>query len=247
MAAADTPVAPLLLHLPNELVTSIVLHLQPRDLCSLELCCRRLLELSRGDEALWQALAEDRWGPLRKTRLWPDWRSVLIYLETTVRSKMRQSSVRGAFELMAGQALLERAGAWTACAHRLLTWTTLPERRRLAAFVCADWQPRKSLRAFLQLFDLRAPTPEVALRQLLFRFPFLPIDAGSGADRVIGEFARQYVLTNPRAVHDKRLGGAGEEPQSTSDESDGGAEDKYAGVDKAARDGVYALLYSVTA
>ena len=72
-------------------------------------------------------------------------------------------------------------------------------------------------------------------------------DAGSGADRVIGEFARQYVLTNPRAVHEMRLGGAGEEPQSTSDESDGGAEDKYAGVDKAARDGVYALLYSVTA
>ena len=43
------------------------------------------------------------------------------------------------------------------------TWTTLTERRRLAAFVCADWQPRETLRSFLGLCDLRAPTPEAAL------------------------------------------------------------------------------------
>ena len=107
--------------------------------------------------------------------------------------------------------------------------------------------PLRTLKA-LTLTPILQPSPtpdQAALRQLLFAFPFLPIDAGSGADRVIGEFARQYVLSNPQAVREMRLGGRVlDELPSSSDEGDD-VLDKYAGVDRLARDGVYALLYSV--
>jgi len=243
-APAAAPQRPLL-QLPTELVHEIALHLSPADLCHLESSCRRLFDCIRCDETLWRALAERRWGPLQKTG--KDWRSVLCWLETDVLRTVLRTSVRRAIDMMALAGLLASAGAWTVCVRRLLDWTTLASRRRLAAFVCADWQPREMFRSFLELFDLRAPTPEAALRQLLFAFPFLPIDAGSGADRVIGEFARQYVISNPRAVREMRLGGRvlDELPSSSVEGDDGHVLDKYAGVDRLARDGVYALLYSV--
>jgi hypothetical protein len=250
----------MLLHLPTELFHEIALQpsMTPADLCHLESTCRRLLDI-RSDDTLWRSLAERRWGPLQKTG--KDWRSVLCWLETDVHAVLR-TSVRRAIDMMAlagllagmlladagsSRPVLRPAGAWTPCMRRLCTWTTLAERRRLAAFVCAEWQPRETVRSFLGLCDLRAPTPEAALRQLLFSFPFLPIDAGSGADRVIGELARQYVLSNPQAVREMRLGECGlVELGSSSDEGDDThALDKYAGVDRQARDGVYALLYSV--
>jgi len=74
----------------------------------------------------------------------------------------------------------------------------LREKRRIAAFVCADWHPNGFLPAFLRAFPLEAPDPETALRQLLVRFPFLPIDAGDGADRVIAAFAERYISLNGR-------------------------------------------------
>lgn len=43
----------------------------------------------------------------------------------------------------------------------------------------------------------RATDPENALRLLLLRFPFLPIDAGEGADRVIWALARLYLKLHP--------------------------------------------------
>ena len=208
---SPTPQGGPLLQLPTELCHEIALHLQlPADLCHLESSCHRLLHWSRSNETLWRALVERRWGCIYRMYLGGvstgrDGRTTLCWLETVVRPVLH-TSVRGAIEMMASAGLLESAGAWSPCVWRLLTWTALAERRRLAAFVCADWQPRLALRRFLERFDLRAPTPEASLRQLLFAFPFLPIDAGSGADRVIGEFARQYVLANPQAVHDMRRG-----------------------------------------
>ena len=58
------------------------------------------------------------------------------------------------------------------------------------------------------------------------------------------------MLSNPQAVREMRLGESGlVEPGSSSDEGDEDDEalalDKYAGVERQARDGVYALIYSV--
>ena len=80
--------------------------------------------------------------------------------------------------------------------HALLRWVPLQEKRRLASFVCADWQPPEALSHFLHSFSLVASNPEAALRSLLLQFPFLPIDAGDGADRVVTELARGYVAQN---------------------------------------------------
>ena len=69
---------------------------------------------------------------------------------------------------------------WEVPAVRLLGWLPLQERRKLASFACHDSVPYRRLDLFLRQFSLAdTPTPEHALRQLLFRFPFLPIDAGS--------------------------------------------------------------------
>jgi hypothetical protein len=89
---------------------------------------------------------------------------------------------------------------WEVPARRLLEWLPLTERRKLAAFACHDSVPRRRLDNLLRQISLAGnPTPELALRNLLLKFPFLPIDAGSGADRVIGLFAWNWLRDNPRA------------------------------------------------
>ena len=55
--------------------------------------------------------------------------------------------------------------------------------------------------AFLAPLPIQGETPVAALRSLLLRFPFLPIDAGAGADRVIGFFSRAYVVQNSAQLH----------------------------------------------
>jgi len=55
-----------------------------------------------------------------------------------------------------------------------------------------------NLMSILQEFDLSfATNPEDALRALLLEFPFLPIDAGQGADRVIKALAKLYLESHP--------------------------------------------------
>lgn len=246
-----------LLSLPPDLLHEILAALPPSGICCLEKTSLQLLRISRADNVLWRKVAEKRWGPLCDANgEAPNWRDELVWLETEVAPTLRKN-VRSALKLMEARGLLGgKRGSWVPCVHSLLSWETLVVRRRLAAFVCADWQPRDTLRGFLQPFDLRAPTPEAALRNLLYIFPFLPIDAGSGADRVIGEFARQYVIANPEAILDLRIGsGSGGavvaaptgEESSSDEEEDGVVKrfDKYAGCDRLARDGVYALIYSL--
>ena len=245
-----------LLGLPADLVHEILVILPPSGICCLEKTSVQLLRTSRADNVLWRKVAEKRWGPLcdadGEAR---NWRDELVWLETEVAPALRKN-VRSALKLMEARGLLGgKRGSWVSCVHCLLSWETLVVRRRLAAFVCADWQPRDTLRGFLEPFDLRAPTPEAALRNLLYIFPFLPIDAGSGADRVIGEFARQYVMANEDVVRDLRIGSGGGvaappagEQSSSDEEEEGGVVrrfDKYAGCDRLARDGVYALIYSL--
>jgi hypothetical protein len=58
---------------------------------------------------------------------------------------------------------------------------------------------RQNIRTVLSLFNVikKAKNPEEALRSLLLEFPFLPIDAGEGADRVIYALANLYLETHP--------------------------------------------------
>ena len=89
---------------------------------------------------------------------------------------------------------------WHATARALLLWLPLRERRRIAAFVCADWQEPSTLKTFLAPISLGSSTslvPLASLRHLLLQFPFLPIDAGDGADRAIGAFSRKWATETP--------------------------------------------------
>jgi len=62
-----------------------------------------------------------------------------------------------------------------------------------------------NLTAFLSGFDLRATLdPEQALRKLLLEFPFLPIDAGEGADRVLKTVAVIYLVQHPEQARHLR-------------------------------------------
>lgn len=66
------------------------------------------------------------------------------------------------------------------------------------AVTTKDRVQRDNLHEFIDGIDLRhTRDPEEALREMLLRFPFLPIDAGEGADRVIKAVARVYLHQHP--------------------------------------------------
>jgi len=203
----------------------------------------------------WKLVTTQRWGPVRLPTCWAaysarkivpnwsgpetcpaDWRALLCYLETVIRTWLC-ISVRKAVMLLECQGVLEpttsthRAkgcGTWHETLRQLLTWVPLSEKRRLAAFVCADWQPPTTLGAFLAPIPIQGASPVVALRDLLLCFPFLPIDAGQGADRVIGYFSRAYVIQNVASLHALGLGFTGETDSQAvgafADASDGSAQ-----------------------
>jgi hypothetical protein len=75
-----------------------------------------------------------------------------------------------------------------------------------------------------------ARDPEDALRQLLLQFPFLPLDAGEGVDRVIRSLARVYLDTHP----DEYSGLRNNDKDCARDESHDDAESA-----------VYILIYAV--
>ena len=220
----------------------------PKSLQCFESTSTAAREISRRDDArAWCAVVGRRWGPVnipsksscnwKASREWQqppaDWRELAIYLETVVLQSLMKS-VKKAIELLVEQHILIGSNklpesAWHATVHRLLEWVPLHEKRRLTAFVCADWQPAATLPIFLAPLPICGATPEHALRDLLLRFPFLPIDAGQGADRVIGTFSRAYVLQSPQAL--AALGlfhGSGEVESgiqsSSSDEEESGEE-----------------------
>ena len=198
-------------------------YLSMQSLAAIERTNKAAWVLSRQDEALaWRRAVQQRWGPVRVpakdqnwsatrdwsfggTRIWPqppsDWRQLGRYLETSVLQGLQKSVRKAVEELLLAQGLLsaeppDAEHAWHATVHCLLSWVSLHEKRRLTAFVCAEWQPLSTLPTFFAQLPIRGATPELALRDLLLRFPFLPIDAGQGADRVIGTFSRAYVLQN---------------------------------------------------
>ncbi len=204
-----------------------------QDIGRLEQACRGFLRESRGEAgaAAWRALLRRRWGAVA---LPPDRaaRAHLCHLEenvaaSLVRTGCRQTLASLEYERTDGVAYGEE---WHETVRALLSWTPLKERRRLAAFVCADWQPASTLHRFLAPYRIAGETPLDALRTLLLVFPFLPIDAGEGADRVISYFARAYARQAERS-HLARLG--------LSPPADAPADEKRV------RDGAYTLTYSM--
>jgi len=222
-----------LIDLPNDAQLHLLHRLDARSLAVTEQCCVALRALSRQDSCqAWRALVLERWGPVCLPRTWSasdarhllpiwdgpdeppaDWRQLLVYLETVVRTWLCVS-VKKAVTLLERQGIVRSSGssecdgngAWHETLRRLLTWVPLNEKRRIAAFVCADWQPSATLARFLSPIPIVGSSPVVALRALLLRFPFLPIDAGTGADRVIGCFSRAYVVQNVACLDSLGLG-----------------------------------------
>jgi hypothetical protein len=108
----------------------------------------------------------------------------------------------------------------TLCWH-LLQWVPLDLKRSIAVYVCTCLcVTEEAMAEFLALFPIdvvplcpgyarinRGPDPlgsqgcagiagvETALRELLLLFPFLPIDAGMGADRVLGAFSEVGLIS----------------------------------------------------
>jgi len=85
------------------------------------------------------------------------------------------------------------------------------EEAAVAAAVSAPAPEDSNLLAVLSSFGeiAAAVDPEDALRRLLLAFPFLPIDAGEGADRVIKLVARLYLDSHPSEYAELRGGGGG--------------------------------------
>jgi len=232
-----------ILDLPLDALLHLLEHLDISSLTACEGTCKGLRNVSRQDGCrFWQHLVRQRWGPVCLPSTWSnaigltwglkmptcavdiavgprDWRTLLIYLEVVAMGCLRRSvkqmvdliRLQGIISPECGHSALED---WHETLRTLLRWIPLNEKRRLAAFVCADWQPRTTLTRFLSPIPIVGSTPLIALRALLLRFPFLPIDAGSGADRVIGCFARSWVTQNAHCLADLGIGlGVAEQPQ----------------------------------
>jgi hypothetical protein len=69
-----------------------------------------------------------------------------------------------------------------------------------------QWEASGNLVRVMEKINVidHARDPEDALRQLLLVFPFLPIDAGEGADRVIRALAERYLASHPDEYADLR-------------------------------------------
>ena len=174
----------------------------------IECASKALADVSRreSEESAWPLIVRRQWGPVSNTHSPTSWRNCAIYLDTVVRDAIRKTSVKRAVQLLVRQGMLPSTDSgWHETLRCLLGWCTLEERRRVTAFVCADWQPKRTVACFLAPFAVRGTTPEEALRGLLLRFPFLPIDAGSGADRVIGAFSVAFLRQNREALAALRL------------------------------------------
>ena len=206
--------------------------------------------------ATWSLAVRRQWGPIG-THVAAD--AARKFLEKEVLQTIRCKSVKLALKsrLVAKRHLPDTEDAWHETLRCVLRWCSLAEARRITVFVCADWQPKHTVARFLAPFTIRGSTPEKALRDLLPIFPFLPIDAGSGADRVIGAFSVAFLRQNKRALDALCLGGEDDLARaSSSDDDDGGGDPSDHSVreclslvpmphERAARDAIYTLTYSL--
>jgi hypothetical protein len=227
-------------------------------LAALAACSSSMRDLALQPLA-WQNLVSAQWGLVASPPPSWSWRRLALYLDAEILPCLdRTRSVASAVKALALRRIIEdEATAWFDLLRTRLKVGSLMERRRIAAFVCAEWHPRGTLAAFLApITDVYSGTPDEALRALLFHFPFLPIDAGSGADRVIGYFALQFTRHNRAGLACLGVGvgpmstpGSGSSSSSDDDHPDNDLPSRLPPHalphEKLARDAVYTLVYSI--
>ena len=166
-------------------------------LAQLEQTCKTSLSFSRQDNGLsWRKTVKRRWGPVASSS--KSWRELAMALEQEVRPLLNVDVAAAVKKLE--ESFLPPGVGWHETLRRCASWCTLLERRRIVAFVCAERHSKSTLAAYLSPIPIRGATPEVALRHLLLVFPFLPIDAGQGADHVIGFVSLAFIRQNPDAL-----------------------------------------------
>ena len=246
----------------------------PRSVGAVAQTCVAARALSLQNNALaWAPMVQRRWGPVTLTPSVTDWRALARHLETVVRPLLSTNVLKAIGHLLS-RGLLPRtlpgkqtgrltSEPWVETVRCCLAWGTLDERRRLTAYLCLNAHPPAYLQSYFAVTPIRGATPLVALRDLLLRFPFLPIDAGQGADRVVGCFARAYALQNPDALaaivpastksYVSGTSSASDPPSDDDEEEEEEMERRVrrmmqlhlSGVVKAGRDAVYTLTYSL--
>jgi hypothetical protein len=203
--------------LPTEVFDSIIrCGLTVQDLCAISAASRSFLGLNDGN---WCACVHMTWG--RHLHLPPDvptWQQAAAHLHMNVRPTLRRS-VAKAIRLLESDGYFGPLGgnndvAQIACLRSFLDSGDMEKRRRVAAYVCSGKHKTSFIEHFLEDVDwLRnnkfarftesALRVEYAFRRLLLKFPFLPIDAGVGADRVINAFT-QVLLKNVTEARQQR-------------------------------------------
>jgi hypothetical protein len=204
--------------LPTEVFDSIIrCGLTVQDLCAISAASRSFLGLNDGN---WCACVRMIWG--RHLHLPPDvstWQQAAAHLHTCVRPTLRRS-VAKAIRLLESNGYFGPLGgdidvAQIACLRSFLDSGDMEKRRRVAAYVCSGKHKTSFIEHFLEDVDwLRnnkfvrftesALRVEYAFRRLLLKFPFLPIDAGVGADRVINAFTQVLLKNAPEAPQQRR-------------------------------------------
>ena len=192
---------------------------QFKTLALLEQTCKANFALSRQDGALsWKKYVQHRWGPVASNSSMSSWRELAVGLERDVRPLLNANVAMAVSKLE--ETFLPPGVPWHETLRCCTSWCTLLERRHIVAFVCAERHGRSTLAAYLAPIPIRGNTPEQALRRLLLVFPFLPIDAGQGADHVIGLFSLAYIRQNPEALAALGLAPAPHLGASSSSDSD---------------------------
>jgi len=182
------------------------------------------------DDRMYATHMQKRWGPLKfgdsvflQNKCQKDaigWRRLHAELESELASLLSRS-IRKAVAWLHSNKLLSGDSDTSdpSEAHQWLMWllndADLVLRRRVVHYICesSEFFPKRYLDRLIGQFRF-SPLPEetselgeqdavgplATLRRVLLQFPFLPIDAGSGADRIIGSIARVYLNSVPQAA-----------------------------------------------
>lgn len=177
---------------------------------------------ARVSEVVWEAHVRKKWGPVSPQDAISTWRMLARELNLCVRPLLSTDVATAVTRLTD---YLLQGTTWHDTFRCCLcgNWCSVLEKRRIVSFICSR-QDSCVLKDFLGPLPIRGSNPLSALRDFLLVFPFLPIDAGAGADRVIGKFARAFARQNPEALEPLGLAMASE---------------------RAARDLLYTLIYSI--
>eukprot|EP00930_Biecheleria_cincta_P092008 TRINITY_DN81747_c0_g1_i1.p1 TRINITY_DN81747_c0_g1~~TRINITY_DN81747_c0_g1_i1.p1 ORF type:complete len:402 (-),score=59.25 TRINITY_DN81747_c0_g1_i1:10-1215(-) len=161
----------------------------------------------------WDQLVLKRWGPLHLGKEAESSRSALRWLETEALVVLQQEGAAALLQLLQSQGFSEERDFEGSCGILQSLLRTCRQgrcRRNIALYVCSFAFQELRLACsvkqtatdaviyFFRAFNFRACRSVLdALRLLLLWFPFLPMDAGAGAEHIVGSFAKVYVEQQP--------------------------------------------------